>query len=323
MQWFINDLSLDGQFPTPYEFRTAIEPLLALRRNEKYLQDHLYCSWAIGDRPVTHNHSFKQAMYALSDKTFKHLVLKWITKRGPFWDNDRYANPDDYFEFQGIDVTDQGLGEAARRCIYGINAGTYSLTGSSRFDFETSPLKVQHGLSEKPIGWLDVDNLWDIDKLKVEIANARYEPQTWKEVIEYAQHDFPRLILASGPIAEQLKAHPFSQYLASRISQLLGILDSIAEETDEDGSLSDLGIQLRDNHFVGEKAWFTDESANNKNRFKNELTFPDPAAPGDQLFCSWHGKIKTPQFRIHFEWPPPKGQRKIKVVYIGPKITKK
>ncbi len=27
------------------------------------------------------------------------------------------------------------------------------------------------------------------------------------------------------------------------------------------------------------------------------------------LLCPWHGKIKTPQFRIHFEWPRPAGQR--------------
>lgn len=52
------------------------------------------------------------------------------------------------------------------------------------------------------------------------------------------------------------------------------------------------------------------------------MTFSDPSPTGKKLFCPWHGKIKTPQFRIHFEWPRPAGQREIKVVYIGPKITK-
>ncbi len=55
---------------------------------------------------------------------------------------------------------------------------------------------------------------------------------------------------------------------------------------------------------------------------KKDMTFTDPEDAQKGLFCSWHGKIKTPQIRIHFEWLRPKGQRSIKVAYIGPKITK-
>jgi len=28
------------------------------------------------------------------------------------------------------------------------------------------------------------------------------------------------------------------------------------------------------------------------------------------------------QFRIHFQWPKPKGQERLKIVYIGEKLTK-
>jgi hypothetical protein len=52
------------------------------------------------------------------------------------------------------------------------------------------------------------------------------------------------------------------------------------------------------------------------------MSFVDPENPAKKFFCPWHGKIQTPQFRIHFEWPIPAHQQRLKVLYIGPKITK-
>jgi hypothetical protein len=56
--------------------------------------------------------------------------------------------------------------------------------------------------------------------------------------------------------------------------------------------------------------------------FKYELSFPDPDNNANKPDCTWHGKVKIAQFRIHFEWPRPVDQPYPKVVYIGPKITK-
>jgi hypothetical protein len=75
--------------------------------------------------------------------------------------------------------------------------------------------------------------------------------------------------------------------------------------------------------FMGEKAWFTDEGGRNKTNFRKEMTFCDPEDTSRNIFCSWHGKINISYpIRIHFSWPITAEQRKIKVVYIGPKITK-
>jgi len=52
------------------------------------------------------------------------------------------------------------------------------------------------------------------------------------------------------------------------------------------------------------------------------MTFPDPDVQGETLFCSWHGKVKTPQYRIHFSWPVTAASP-VYVVYVGPKITKR
>jgi hypothetical protein len=75
-------------------------------------------------------------------------------------------------------------------------------------------------------------------------------------------------------------------------------------------------------HFVGEKAWLTDSSDAEKRQFRSELTFPNPEKSGQHLFCSWHGKVKTPQLRIHFSWPIA-ANTPLYIVYVGPKITKR
>jgi hypothetical protein len=115
---------------------------------------------------------------------------------------------------------------------------------------------------------------------------------------------------------------PFSQLVTKRIFELLDILNRLVIESDLNGQLSETGRNLLQQHFSGDKAWFTDESSTNKRNFKQEMTFSDPIDNSKKIFCSWHGKIKTPQVRVHFEWPRPNNQKKIKVVYIGPKITK-
>jgi hypothetical protein len=100
----------------------------------------------------------------------------------------------------------------------------------------------------------------------------------------------------------------FIKGIAERILDLLSILQAIAQETNPDSSLTESGMNLLQQHFVGEKAAFSDESDSNKNAFRNALTFVDPSDPSRPLFCPWHGKVKNQQFRIHFEWKRPTGQ---------------
>jgi hypothetical protein len=139
-------------------------------------------------------------------------------------------------------------------------------------------------------------------------------------MLERAHADFDRLILAE-PIVKVLERQPFDVGVSRSILDRLNVLQSLCQETASDGSLSKEGIEIHQQFFVGEKAQFSDESDRNKNDFRNEMTFRDPIT-GTDLFCPWLGKVKKGQFRIHFEWPRPQGQPQIKVLYIGPKITK-
>jgi len=312
----VNDLSVAGQYANPTAFRLALEPVLKLRARRPDLQKTLYCSRVFSNLPATPTLSVQQAIRETRDQLYIRLVLGWLAKAGPFWDGDRFSNPDDYFHFDLSDVTDQGLGEAARRILGGLEAGSFSFSDGSG-KFERTPLNVVHGLPESPLGSADVPNLWTIEHLE---RSADSMPSTWRQMLETLAAKYDQLVL-SPDILSHLEGYPFHTGIVHRIFALLRVLHLLAVETKDDQSFTSAGLELWQQHSVGDKAWFTDESERNKQIFKNEMTFWDPQANATCL-CPWHGKIKPNQFRIHFEWPRPKGQKQIKVFYIGPKITK-
>lgn len=321
MEWHINDLSLDGQFSDPQAFRLALEPLLNMRRRDPLLRDRLYCSRLLYQRNVTSVDDLSRAVRATRDKTYIQLVLEWTTKSGPFWEDNRQSNEDDYFEYQGADVTDQGLGEAARRKLVAIETNTFSFPLKS---FVSSPLRVQHGLTEEPLGFIDVANNWTITQLEAALASCRVL-NCWHDVQGDINRQFDQLIFPEDVMAKMLPA-PFSKHVTERIYILLEKLNRLVLSSDSSGRLSPDGQEILRNCFAGTCAGrtplFKPESETNQRVFRESLTFRDPSNTAASLFCHWHGKIQTPPIRIHFEWPRPSGQREIKVVFIGPKITK-
>ena len=323
MEWHINDLSIAGQFPDPQSFKAALEPLLQLRSREPHLRDRLYCSRSFLMSPATATSSIQQAVINAGDRSFKGLVLEWLGRAGPFWDDERQSNKDDYFEYHGHDVADQGLGEASRRVLVEIDANSFSFKGNP-LGFTENLLYIQHGLSEAPLGTVEVGNCCELDKLRGSI-DLLVPLKCWPDLQPVIYKRFNQLIISSDAMSALLPV-PFSRALKDRILRLLDILNELAIESDEDSKLSQKGKEILANYFAGacdpRQPIFKPESPTKKNNFKRELTFRDPSDESKTIFCHWHGKIQTPQTRIHFEWPRPSGQRKIKVVYIGPKITK-
>jgi len=317
VQWHINELSLVGQYRSAEEFRVALEPLLRLRQRSGVVRNLLFCSWEFSNRLVTTQQNVQQAVRATGDRTYKQQVLNWLTKAGPFWTDDRASNPDDYFHFDGTDVTELGLGEAARRCLIEIAAGVFSFSGSIPA-FERAPVVVHHGLPEDPIGDVAVDNCWTIDDLTEKTIAA---PESWAQMLDSAIVQFESLRLTDY-IIDRLSRNPFQRSICGDVLERLRVLNRIARELSPGSSLSARGNELWQTFCVGDKAWFSDESPNDKRYFKHELSFPDPDDSSNKLDCTWHGKVKIAQFRIHFEWPRPVDQAYLKVVYIGPKITK-
>jgi hypothetical protein len=314
MEWHINDLSIEGQYGDPAQFRAALEPILQLRTRRPELRGRLYCSRMLYLRKATSSLTVQQAIVSIGDPNFRRLALEWFANGGPFWDDSRAATQDDLFYLGGIDVTDQGLGEAARRILGGVGASSFTLPETS---FESTPLRLDHGLPEDPLGVVQVPNFWRT----LDVEAYAFDPvASWSSMWEWVRGNLEHLVLPAD-LPPRLRAAPFHLGVAERTLQLLRILNDIATETLDDSALTPLGLEIYQKHFVGGKASFTDESDSNKNSFQTEMTFRDPSDIGEKLFCPWHGKVKIGQFRIHFEWQRPKGQREIKVVYIGPKIT--
>jgi hypothetical protein len=318
MEWYINDLSLNGDFADHHALRNSLEPLLRLMARRSDLRRRILCSRALSMRPATVAMNLAECVRATRDQLFIRQVLAWLSTAGPFWDDDRAAQADDLFYFEGEDVTHQGLGEAARRLALELNAGTFSFPHPTVARFERTPLCVDHGLPEQPLGSYDVDNCWNSQDIE---TTAIRSPKSWTDMLEIAAAEMVGLIL-SGEIADQLAPVPFHSGVAEKFLTLLRVLQKLTAETRE-GALTPAGLELLNNFFTGKKALFTDESDSNKRDFERQLTFPDPSGSAHPLFCPWHGKVKFgSQYRIHFEWPRPEGQTRIKVVYIGPKITK-
>ena len=317
MEWHINDLSVAGQFRDNASLQAAIEPLLRLRNTRPDLRARIFCSNQLYLRQATGADTLMKAISSVSDRNFRALAIRWFANGGPFWEDDRALNADDLFYLGDQDVTNQGIGEASRRILIGVNAGSFSFEGAATYIY-ANPLLIKHGLPEEVLNEILVRNVTDVEEIAAEPDTP---PVSWEDMLGKASLKFRRLIF-SEQIAAQLRPSPFHVGVARRSTELLGILDEIAVHTLDDGSLVERGLEILQMHFVGEKAAFTDESPGNKRDFENEMTFDDPSQRESSLFCPWHGKVKIGQFRIHFEWPRPVDQKVVKVLYIGPKITK-
>ncbi|MGY4618136.1 hypothetical protein ACVWZ4_003363 [Bradyrhizobium sp. USDA 4472] len=318
----MNDLSLQGQFNALQDFEIAMREILSARIQIAQLRLNLFSARTLGSRSVFPTLTFREAIQRSRDADFRRAVLGWIDRNGPFVDDDRLPEQDDYFEYNGIDITDSGLGEAARRVKAMESVATFSFPAGA-IPFDVTPLYVDHGLHEDRIGRHAVENLWLIDQLRAAAHGASIAPTSWKALVEYARERFPRLRLPNNIYEdERLAREPFDAVIRDRVISLLGYLDLYMSDRQPNGAEGIIAQQIVRDHFVGDRALFSGESPTNQRQFLRELTFDDPDNSGQTVFAHWHGKISHRYFRLHFEWPVPAEASVLKVVYFGPKITK-
>ena len=247
----------------------------------------------------------------------RRLFFQWTAKRGPFIDNDRQTIDLDLFLFGDDEVTDLGLGEAARRILSSWSAAMLSPVHGPASRFAADPLVVVHGLHDEPFAQVPVPNYLEPDALAKAIQTDRPEPKNWPELLSEARQHFDRLCI--GEHCDQiLSRQPYQPHQARRILELFNVLQRIMQEMREDGGLSAEGRDLHSQFFVGKNAWFTDETETRKQSLKT-FTFPNPAGQGT-LTCFWHGKIRSDAFRLHFEWPVESPRERLRVAYIGPHL---
>ena len=277
----------------------------------------LFCHRNIRYAQVTPDAMMPQAVQALSINK-RRALMQWLTRYGPFWDEDRQHTGDDYLECKGDIVTDSAVGEAAYCLFRGIERALVSINPSS---WLTSPLSVEwyeNGHTRS----VDVRNYWDVGTLKAALEETPVILDSWRDLAQVARRRCPSLTFSPDSFSP-LDGHPFGQGVAERLLSRLNILHDLTNCFDEHGRRTSEGHWIVQNHFTGSKALFSDSSDTEKARFEKDLTFPHPTHAGEYLFAPWHGKVKKPQLRIHFAPWPIQANEPLYVVYVGPKITKR
>ena len=317
MQVLLNELSLHGQFSNIQDFQNAITTVMLARKKMKQFKRELHCYRSFSQTQVTHNLNLQQAIQQL-DRNKRRDILSWLTKEGPFWDDSRQHEADEYLEYQNQIITDTALAEAVYQCFNGNDYQTFSFNPS---DWLTNPLSVIWHKDNGKVDHVEVPNHWEISTLEVFLQKASPTIESWQQLAEEMLLRCPNLMFSENSFS-YLYSQPFVDGAAKRIIELLITLDKFKTCFDEQGQMTDEGNHIYQEHFTGNKAWFSDSSDREKTDFKNEMTFNHPNDKSEKLFCPWHGKVKTPQIRIHFSWPI-HADKPLYVPYIGLKITKR
>lgn len=317
MEVLVNDLSFHGQFADIASFFDAIDRLMAARDMSRLLRRELYCHRNLAYAQVTRDLAMPQAVQQLSaDK--KKAVILWLTKNGPYWDDARLHNSDDFMECLDHIVTDSAIGEAAFRVLHGGDCHLLSIMPS---DWERSSLLVCWHRVDGDNRETCIVNHINTASLEIALRLAPEPIHSWEQLGAVCRIRFPHISFSVDAF-EPFRGHPFVPGAAHRILQRLDVLERIIGCVNERGERTAEGHRLYQDHFTGDKGWFSDSSDTEKNEFQAALTFHHPDIDGQTLFCPWHGKVKTPQLRIHFSWPV-SSEEQLYVVYVGPKMTKR
>lgn len=315
MELMFNDCSIHGQFQDLKTFQVAIERVMTIRHTARRFGRNLQCHRNVSSAEVMPGWIMQRAVQTLGmDK--RRVVMQWLNQLGPFWDKSQQHSSDDWLECNGEPVTDTAIGEAAHCLALGLDRRLVSMDPSA---WLSSPLSVE--FESGPNRHVDVLNYWLVEAIQTALSVAPTPVRSWDDLAAVARVRFPDLTFSTNSFAP-LRGHPFGRGPAERMIALLTVLHDFKNCFNEQGQRTSEGHEIYQQHFTGEKAWFSDSSNTEKSQFNSDLTFPHPARPGETLFCTWHGKVKTPQLRIHFSWPV-RANEPMYVVYVGPKITKR
>ncbi len=317
MDLLANELSVHEQFDNDHSFYVALDRLMSMRAVAQRFGGEIHCHRSFLNRKPRLGVTLQPAVRRLPpDK--RRVFMSWLTRGGPFWDDTRRHSGNDYLESRGKVVTDSSVGEAAYRVLRGQACGLVSLKPSN-WDYSPVQVSLWNGNSDATGESAAVPNWRDPEALTADLQAALPVVRKWAD-LQTAIGRYSRLKF-SDDCLEPLRGLPFSKRAARAILSRLEVLDWLAADREGTGSYTAAGHQVIRDYFHGENAWFSDSSPSEKRvaKFRQDMTFPHPERSDEVLFCSWHGKVRTQQLRIHFSWP----EQPIYVVYIGQKITRR
>lgn len=303
------------QFRDLTTFRVAIQRVMTIRSMARRFGRDLQCHRNVANSKVMPGWIMQRAIQTLSMDR-RRAVMQWLSQLGPFWDDSQQHSSDDWLECNGEPVTDTAVAEAAYCLFHGIDRRLVSMKPSS---WMSSPLSVE--FESERVRQVDVPNYWDVESVQAVLAAAPVPIRSWEDLSATARMRFPDLTFSPDSFAS-LQGHPFGRGPAERLLSRLTVLHDFKRCFDERGQRTPEGHSIYQKYFTGDKGWFSDSSDTEKARFESDLTFRHPTKAGEYLFCTWHGKVNTPQLRIHFSWPI-RADKPLYIVYVGPKLTKR
>jgi hypothetical protein len=322
MDFFVNELSLHGQFNDVAEFRQAIREIMSCREKITSYKRRLFVSRHIVDREVLQGgKKFRQTVPETGNRDFVRLVMIWIDKDGPFIEDNRISDPGEYLsltEQKNEVVTDTGVGEAAFRQFRGFDTSLVSFIPSN---YNYTPIEVCWHHNDSNVEICELLNFWEAKKLENYLQTRQSPPSSWQDMINQLPSRFPNLTFLNK-LDVFLNREPFDIYIVERVLVLLDVLNQLKASFDDQGKRTQNGEELLNNYFRRQNALFSDASDQEKNdpNLRSRMIFSDP--DGHQLECFWHGKIRHREYRIHFTYPITYNQP-LYIAYIGPKLTKK
>ncbi|WAB98752.1 hypothetical protein OSW16_03560 [Pseudomonas putida] len=316
MELFFNDCSLHGQFQDVGSFESSLDVIMAMRGLAKKYGREIYCHRGLMHSRVTDQLNLPQAMSAINRSKAIALV-GWFSKAGPFWEDGRRHSPEEYLECSNEVVTDTAIGECAYLSFLSQAAQLASMTPSSWL----SPLiEVTWHRNEQPAQVGSLVNHLGAATLELELQKAEKPLQSWAELARVCPAKFENLIFSDNTFSP-LSGTPFVSAAAKSIIDLLSVLQRFKATHITGSGRTREGDELYQTYFTGARAWFSDSSDREKRDFEQELKFTDPENPREKISAPYHGKVQTPQMRIHFTWPVA-ADTPLHVLYIGDKITK-
>ncbi|MDR9865164.1 hypothetical protein [Pseudomonas baetica] len=316
MEIIFNECSLHGQFNDVSSFENSLDILMEMRSTARKYDREIYCHRQLMHAMITNQLSLPQIIGSI-DRNKASALKGWIGRTGPYWNEPRQHSSDEYFECREEVVTDTAIGECAYRQFLKCET---QLTSISPSNWCNSPVQVIWHGDDQQNQIRNLVNHYTIETLETELKNFDSPIRSWDQMARACGLKFEALNFSEDTFSP-LSGTPFVYAAAQSIMDLLSVLNEFKETHISDGGRSKKGDEMYQQYFTGTRAWYSDSSDREKIDFKNAMSFSHPVPGNEKIFAPYHGKVQTPQMRIHFSWPVT-AANPLYVLYIGDKITK-
>ena len=186
MELFANEMSIHRQFHDLPTFHGALERLMGMRGVAHRFGRNVYCHRTLAGAEPIPGIRMQQAVQRLADNR-RRALMAWLTRGGPFWDDLRRHDANDWLECEGEIVTDTAVGEAAYRTLRGVECALISATPSN-WDYlayrSDSWNREAEGLDDQNA---TLDNWRDAAALETRLQGAVPPIRSWADLDDFSK----------------------------------------------------------------------------------------------------------------------------------------